>query len=389
MNKLQIFLFLSLIDMAGFLAGLGALASKAIPSLIGAVGSIGSTLLGNHSNQAMFNKQMKYNTSEREASQAYQTSEREAQNAYSERMYNQYQSPQALVRQYQEAGINPRLAFDAGSAGTMSAVSGSSGSAPAGAMASPPYQPGNIFSTGFMDLANSFKAIAEAKKAGAETGSIEALLGEQLRGIKLSNDSQDFLNSVNREYLNKERAALLTSTLRDIENKSLQGVELRKRLQLLAKENIIQQNVVDTWYTRFQGDMEEQMSRTGVNIENQNLLREKAKSEPALRDAARADAEAQRSVSLLNGLDYDINSATTEEQKNLIRENVSILRKQYDVLSEEANKLRKEGKYYEWHMCNESLRVISDAIVGVMIGRSAVQRANPAPLRTVRGFQSN
>lgn len=362
--------------MSAILATLGSLASKAIPSVIGAVGSIGSTLLGNHSNQAMFNKQMKYNTSEREASQAYQTSEREAQNAYSERMYNQYQSPEALVRQYREAGINPRLAFDAGSAGNMAVSSGSSGSAPSGAMASPPYQPGNIFSTGFMDLANSFKAIAEAKKAGAETTSIESLIQEQLRGVKLSNDAQELLNSVNSKYLDKEKAMLLASVVKDIQNKTLQGQELKSKLSILAKEGIIKQNEVDTWYTRFQGDMEEQMSRTGVNIENQKLLQEKAKSEPALRDAARARAAAENSVAKLNSLDYDINSATTEEQKQIIRENVHNLQQQYEVLLAEANKLRKQGKYVEWDMVNQSLRVISDAIVGVTIGRAAVTRAN-------------
>lgn len=369
------------------LKSVGKFLGSAASPIIGAVGTIGSALLGNSSNQQLSKKQMAYNTSEREASQAYQTSEREAQNLYAERMYNNYQSPAAMVKQFREAGLNPRLALDSGSMGQIAASSGSSGGAPSGSMPSMPYQPGNIFSTGFMDIANSFKAIAEAKRAGAETNSIESLLEEQLRGIKLSNDAQDFLNSVDRKYLDDERAKMLASVVQDISLKKLQGRELRKKLQLLAKENIIKQNVVDTWYSRFQGDMEEQMSRTGVNIENQHLLREKAKSEPALRDAARAEAAASRSVALLNDLDYDINSATTYEQKQLIREHVEILRKQYDVLQEESNKLRKEGKYYEWHMVNESLKVVADAISGVMIGRAAVQRANPAPLRSISGFR--
>ena len=73
---------------------------------IGAAGSLLGGFFSHNYNRWMLKQQMKYNTSEREASQDWQNQQREAQNQFSEDMYNKYSSPQALVNQYQAAGLD-------------------------------------------------------------------------------------------------------------------------------------------------------------------------------------------------------------------------------------------------------------------------------------------
>lgn len=137
-----------------------------------------------------------YNTSEREAAQAYNTGEREAQNAYAEQMYNTYSSPEALVRQYEAAGLNPRLAIGANSAGSVAASSGHSATVSpqsSGMLGiTPPYQDVNAFSQGFINIASALKAIGEAKKTGVETRWLEESFQDKLRELKYGADAQEF-----------------------------------------------------------------------------------------------------------------------------------------------------------------------------------------------------
>ena len=62
--------------------------------------------------QMEFNKSMQedaqaFNAEMQANSQAFNAAEAEKQRFWQEEMYNEYQSPEAMVRQYSEAGLNP------------------------------------------------------------------------------------------------------------------------------------------------------------------------------------------------------------------------------------------------------------------------------------------
>ena len=75
--------------------------------------------------QMEFNAQMQedaqaFNAQMQEDSQAFNAAEAEKQRFWEEEMYNEYQSPAAMVRQYSKAGLNPALAMTGGAQGPTS-----------------------------------------------------------------------------------------------------------------------------------------------------------------------------------------------------------------------------------------------------------------------------
>ncbi len=87
--------------------------------------------------QMEFNREMQedsqaFNKEMQEDSQAFNSAEAEKQRFWEEQMYNQYQSPQAMARQYEQAGLNPALAMTGGAQGPTS-MNGAAASAGAGA----------------------------------------------------------------------------------------------------------------------------------------------------------------------------------------------------------------------------------------------------------------
>lgn len=216
----------------GFLGKLfGASAvSNGVSALFGGVGSA----LGYAYNRKLMEAQQRYNTSERLAQQEYNTSERlaaqqyntgerEAQNAYAEQMYNTYSSPEALVRQYEAAGLNPRLAIGSNTAGSVAASSGHSATVSpqsSGMLGiTPPYQDVNAFSQGFINIASALKAIGEAKKTGVETRWLEASFQDKLRELKYGADAQELANElskINIRYLPEEKRKSIEKMIMDM-----------------------------------------------------------------------------------------------------------------------------------------------------------------------------
>lgn len=76
---------------------------------------------------------MAYNSSEASINREFQSAEAQNARQFQEEMYTKYQSPQAQVRQYQEAGLNPALMYGRGV--TPVALSGAS-NGPSGSAAS-------------------------------------------------------------------------------------------------------------------------------------------------------------------------------------------------------------------------------------------------------------
>lgn len=190
--------------------------------------------------------------------------QRIAQNVYSEAMYNKYSSPEAMVRQLQAAGLNPRLAMGSQNAGSISASSGSSGGGPAAsgsaiAGAAPPYiQDLNYQSNGFLNVANSLKALAEAKNLGVDTEFAEQSLKDRLKQVQLSNSAQELANSINEvvyRYLPEKERRRIELMIQDFSTGELKMDEIRANLFYLEQRGLLTKKEYDTFDERFAKEM--------------------------------------------------------------------------------------------------------------------------------------
>lgn len=100
----------------------------------------------------------------------------ERERAWSEKMYNKYNSPAALVRQYQEAGINPALMFG------QSAI-------PAPTTSTAAQAPDNPFG----DVVGMLGSLMQLE-----------MLDEQKRGLKIGNDAAEFEFGLRSKYAEKQ-----------------------------------------------------------------------------------------------------------------------------------------------------------------------------------------
>lgn len=304
-----------------------------VGDVVGGVVSGGLSMLDNNINRNynsnMMHEQMRYNTSEREASQAYQTSERtaqqqyqtserEAQNLWMESMYGKYQSPEAQVRQYNNAGINGRLAVGQGnSLGTMSASSGSNGGAPSsgapsGRSVSSPYVSVGSMTDGFANIAGALKALGEAKKLGIETKYYEQQLIEDLRGKKLANETTELANSMSKiklRYLEPNERAELSKKLQDLATGELKQSEISANIRWLKAKGLIAEHEEQYWLNKYNKEMQKMDSEI-------NLLNEKSKTEQTsqgLNIASTADTyshiDVNKSIVRLNNSLQDLNDA--------------------------------------------------------------------------------
>lgn len=249
---------------------------------ISATASHINSLYNANQNRKLQQASMRWQTSEREAQQQYQTSERNLQNNWSEQMYKNYSSPQAMARQYAEAGLNPRLAADGSSVGSPTSGGGSNGGAPSGQSApTPPYMPVDGLASGFGSMASAFKALAEAKKAGVETSGYEKMIEKELRGKQLENDSKEFINTFilplerdGKVFDNKSKEQELRKLIVDIANGELQGQEIKERIYSLGLDNKIKQNDLDHWLESYNANLEKTKSESDLNrsYANRNMV---------------------------------------------------------------------------------------------------------------------
>lgn len=312
---------------------------------LGSLLGIGGAALGYKYNKRLMEQQQAWNTSEREAQQKYNTSERiaaqnyntgerEAQNAYAEQMYNTYSSPEALVRQYSGAGLNPRLAIGSNTAGSVAASSGHSATVSpqsSGMLGiTPPYQDVNSFSKGFVNIADALKSLADAKKSGVETKRMEAFLADELKGLQFQNRATELANLFNEKVLaraDQKLDAEIKLILTQIAKGELEGKELTEKINLLKKENVIQGHVADKWLENYEADLNikkatkeeleagasEKRASAQVKRDEHALFPEKKELYSAQSEQARSSALANRaqarlstSVSKLNELDYKV-----------------------------------------------------------------------------------
>lgn len=282
----------------------------------------------------------RFQTSEREAQQFYQTSEREAQNQYAEDMYNKYQSPLAMLNQYEDAGLNGKLAMEGGaSLGTLSASSGSNGGAPSsGSPGAPstsaPYMPYDLMTSGFNDMASMIKLVKEAEKTGLDTNVLRERWQKEAKSMDIDIASKELLLSVDYATLGKTKQAILDNLLSDLKTKDMQQKEIYQRFQNLVKEGIIKQNEVDHWKEQFDAALANTNADTNAKnarafydetnadfvqtrIDLYDLERAFMQSQIDLNGALKSSYEA---IKNLNELDYKIRDANSEDEKDALKQ---------------------------------------------------------------------
>lgn len=177
--------------MAGLFSALGAigvgkwlssqLKNLNIGSLLPWFGSLGAGAAAHARNTQLMRQQNAFNAGEAALNRDFQHNEAEIARQWQEDFYNQYQSPQAMVHQYEAAGLNPVLSTGMPT-NTPPAASSAQGSMAQGASA--PYLDATGIMQQFMGL---MKLDAEIANIKADT----ALKGKTSEGI----DSQISLNT--------------------------------------------------------------------------------------------------------------------------------------------------------------------------------------------------
>ena len=114
---------------------------------------------------------MDWNAQQAEANRSFQSAEAEKARQWQEDYYNQYESPQARIRQYEDAGLNPALLYGS----QLGSGSAPSTSVPAGDSASvglPSSGAGDLLS--FIGQMMSIKSLINNNNAGADAKRAEA-----------------------------------------------------------------------------------------------------------------------------------------------------------------------------------------------------------------------
>lgn len=81
-----------------------------IGSLLNFITSIGAGSAAHKRNVDLMNRQNRFNAGEAALNREFQSNEAQLARQWQENFYNQFQSPQAMVHQYEAAGMNPVLA---------------------------------------------------------------------------------------------------------------------------------------------------------------------------------------------------------------------------------------------------------------------------------------
>lgn len=162
--------------------------------------NLGSSALGNRSQRKMQREQNEFNANQAEINRQFQSREAEIARDWQEQQYLQYSSPGAMVKQYNEAGLNPALMY-----GSNLQTSTGSSPLPSGSTAS-----GTTPTSKMADL----------------TGIAQAFLG-------LSKLKQDINESKSRENMNNAQAGLAGSQI-DVNKQSIN--ESISRISKLREE---------------------------------------------------------------------------------------------------------------------------------------------------------
>jgi hypothetical protein len=216
------------------------------PSILSAVGSLGSSLISN-----IGAKQR-----QREA---------DKQNIRFWNMQNKYNTPLAQMQRFKDAGLNPNLIYGKGTPGQASPVAPSK-PAPYSVQNPVPPQAMLINSQIELNKANELKSLATAEKEGALSKEIQALLGGKIRQYDVTNDLNalklDIGNATKQNQINKivaeSNTARFTENIQamssDYANKGLKPDSIGIIMNSLGlspnnpEDQKIMKGLIYTWY---------------------------------------------------------------------------------------------------------------------------------------------
>lgn len=201
--------------------------------LFDSIGNVLSTALTNRSNKKLTRETNQFNAQQAELNRQFQSQEAQIARDWQESQYNKYSSPEAMVRQYQDAGLNPALMYGQNlqsSTGSSPAPSGSQAQGTAIPMQSP------SFSGIIDDIVALSKVKAEIDNINADTASKRASADKLLSDVKLNeltgDEISNRINLISAQTANeKERKGLiaLQKVTQDYTNQTLSYDVLKKK----------------------------------------------------------------------------------------------------------------------------------------------------------------
>ena len=170
--------------------------------------------------------------------------------AHEEEMYNKYQSPQAMMQQYREAGLNPALMYGGGQATTPPSVSAGSGSSNA-----PTSDAGGNRGMRPMDVMMSILGLvmqgaqvgsginAQTAKASSDRAdaNLKQAQEDNVRQNTLKQQEETIALRISNRYLEAEKRMGLDKMFVEISN-GLKDLKVKDN-QILVGDSVIQLNV--------------------------------------------------------------------------------------------------------------------------------------------------
>lgn len=215
---------------------------------LGAAG-LGSGLLSSSSARSNNKESIAFSRWSQLESQRYNQEMYEKQLADQERLYNTYQSPQAIAQALAQVGVNPASALSQISGRSMPSVPSASGSSPVGA----PHleNEGLALGQGIQQMAGAVNAIAGAKMQDARAKETRDMLQHKINGMLITQgleqaqkDYQGLMNTLTEKYGDKKWSAeiqdLLSKAVLNVANGKLVDAQsdYTKVLKMISDEDL-------------------------------------------------------------------------------------------------------------------------------------------------------
>lgn len=210
--------------------------------LLDFLGSLHQTYVNKRSQ----NRQNAFNAQQADINRQFQAQEAQIARDWQEQQYNLYSSPQAMVRQYNDAGLNPALLYGQnlqGSTGSSPMPSGSaaSGSAPTSGMPT-----GNILE----NIAGLARLKAEINNINADTEDKRA--GALLKGSTAElNQSVMSLNSRQMDRIESEINLMRQQA--NTEEQKQNAIIIENAIKFAQKKQIDMKNALSSEFKRITG----------------------------------------------------------------------------------------------------------------------------------------
>lgn len=229
-----------------------AIAAEALAAIIGSIGVATSTGISSAVSGKMNRRALRYNKEQAKLNREFQAQQTQIARQWQEDFYNRYSSPQAQVRQYIDAGLNPALMYQSGMSSGPSGIS----SVPSGSMASAPGQImpdlSGIIDT--MQMIGDF--ILRKDVADAQVRNLDADTSKKTQETENLKTNQELMEAdIHFKYINSE---------------TLEVQQEVSRAKIREIESRIRNVDMDTLFKR--SSIDEIASRIGLNEKQSELI---------------------------------------------------------------------------------------------------------------------